>query len=210
MLHLNFSSKAGSIKLKKRLKVKLTSIWRIALCIYMLLISMKSHFKSIFKGPVFWAYQRKQLADEGRLLEDRTHTDKFSGSTWSVWSSSTNTTPWALQTTSCASRTVVEQPGFISFPTAPLPRSRARLSVPPEDLVLILLSAGKKRHRKGTPKDHSHLYMLLAFPQQNWDASHLGWSTTDEYIRQIGSDQRSMEPNILPQTGTSSKCSAGA
>lgn len=51
----------------------------------------------------------------------------------------------ALQTTSCASRTVVEQPGFISFPTAPLPRLPAQLSVPPEDLVLILLSAGKKK-----------------------------------------------------------------
>lgn len=47
----------------------------------MLLITMKSHFKSIFKGLMFWAHQRKQLADEGRLLEDRTHTDKFSGST---------------------------------------------------------------------------------------------------------------------------------
>lgn len=70
----------------------------------------------------------------------------------------------ALQTTSCASRTVVEQPGFISFPTAPLPRLQAQLSVPPEDLVSILLSVSKKRHRKGTPKDHSHLYMLLAFP----------------------------------------------
>lgn len=63
----------------------------------------------------------------------------------------------ALQTTSCASRTVVEQPGFISFPTAPLPCLPAQLSVSPEDLVLILLSAGKKRHGKGTLKDHSHL-----------------------------------------------------
>lgn len=111
----------------------------------------------------------------------------------------------ALQTTSCASRTVVEQPGFISFPIAPLPRLRAQLSVPPEDLVLILLSAGKKRHKKGTPKDHSHLYMLLTFPQQNWDAS----STTDESICQIRPDQRSMEPNILLQKGASSKCLVG-
>lgn len=109
-----------------------------------------------------------------------------------------------LQTTSCASRTVVEQPGFICFPTAPLPRLPAQLSVPPEDLVLILLA--KNRHRKGTLKDHSHLYMLLAFPQQNWDAS----STTDESICQIRPDQRSTEPNILPQTGASSKCLVSA
>lgn len=53
----------------------LFSTWRITLSIYVLLISMKRHFKSILKGTIFWMHQRKQLADEDRLLEDGTHAD---------------------------------------------------------------------------------------------------------------------------------------
>lgn len=75
MLHLNFWTKGNCWKLRKRLRVTLFSTWRITLSIYMLLISMKPHFKSILKGTMFWMYQRKQLADEGRLLEDGTHGD---------------------------------------------------------------------------------------------------------------------------------------
>lgn len=63
---------------------------------------------------------------------------------------------------------------FHFLPHCPPPSLASPALCATEDLVLILLSAGKKRHRKGTLKDHSHLYMLLAFPQQNWDASHLG------------------------------------
>lgn len=163
----------------------------------MLLISTRSHFKSIFKGPVFWAHQREQLADEGRLLEDRTHTDKFSGSTWSVWSSSTNTTPWEP----CSPRHVPAGQWWNSLLSFPSPLSPSHQNTC--SWICFLLAKKKKKTQERDSKGS-----LTSLHAVRTSLAKLGcltsWLQHNRWIY-----PRCTEPNILPQTGASSKCWLG-
>lgn len=127
----------------------------------MFLISIKSHTESTLTGTTSWMYQRKQLADEGRLLEGGTHGDtNFSGSTWSSWGPSMNTAHSA-EHLMCQQ----DSGGAPQFPSLPrcLPPSlwAQHCPLPPQDLVLSLLFTwdAKEDTEKGLLQKTSHAFL---------------------------------------------------
>lgn len=133
----------------------------------MLLISMKSHFKSILKGTMFWMYQRKQLADEGRLLEDATHAD----ASFLEEHEAPGARPRAPCRALCRPRDVPAGQWLSSPLCFPSPRPPPSLVSPAPSFATTrrpsldsAFCSQKRGTEKGTPKGHTHLYMLLAFP----------------------------------------------